>query len=33
MTLRFITTDERLAEAGGKISIALFGPTGAGILD
>ena len=30
MTLRIVTADERLAEAGGKTTIALFGPTGAG---
>ena len=30
MALRIVTADERLAEAGGKTTIALFGPTGAG---
>ena len=30
MSLRIVTADERLAEANGKTTIALFGPTGAG---
>lgn len=30
MSLRIVTADKRLAEAGGKTTIALFGPTGAG---
>lgn len=33
MSLRIVTADERLAKAGGKTTIALFGPSGAGILD
>jgi hypothetical protein len=33
MSLRIVTTDECLAEVGGKTTIALFWPTGAGILD
>lgn len=30
MTLRIVTADQRLAEANGKTTIALFGPSGAG---
>ena len=33
MSLHIVTADEHLAGAGGKTTIALFGPTGAGILD
>jgi hypothetical protein len=30
MTLRIITADQRLAEANGKTTVALFGPSGVG---
>jgi putative ribosome biogenesis GTPase RsgA len=30
MTLRIVTADQRLAEANGKTTVALFGPSGVG---